>query len=226
MVWATSWVAWIITVSWNQGYKLTSPLEPGDQEESSRWHHRNWGTECVLIAPSRSCWCSWAWQKQRVKIMSEVFILGDCSSRIWDVSVKLDACYSDQCFNISRWVSFTFECGCDWLHWVGEFKYMSPKFKSSLLHCYSLMGLRMWAPLVFKVRCFETADVAFKLCFSRWKSWFSVTCQFLDLGLGLWQDCVPRLSPTHFDIVMFSFTWYIVVTQPVFRFFKRKLYNI
>lgn len=97
---------------------------------------------------------------------------------------------------------------------------------------YHLMGLRMQAPLVFKV------DVL--------GAHFSSTCQKLMWGLnplilkkklqvlsslpvvdhwaqnGICQDCVPA-SPT-FHVVFLMFAQCEFIIQPGFRIFKRKLF--
>ena len=73
------------------------------------------------------------------------------------VCVKLDSCPSGWYFNIRMKASLTFSLdviSCLWAGPWGGWICVPEPYNSGFSDCYSLVGFRMWALLVFKVTCF------------------------------------------------------------------------
>ena len=128
---------------------------------------------------------------------------------------------------------FTYGCNQLPLSWaLGQVNFWVWLFKRCFSDCLHLVGLRPWAQLVFKIRCFGGSsqvrvlkvvvpDVGFEPFVSQGEALgfeFPPSCGLPYWGWGLWQDCEPTF-PTCFDVVFFLFAWYVVVTQPAFSFF-------
>ena len=152
------WVTLIITVPRDQQPKLPWPPDPGHQEASSRQQAQKSGHQTHAEAPLREILVLWSTAKGERKDGGHQSHPRECSIRFLNTCVKLDAYPSGWGhFNISRWVSLPLNLGTICFSeldlGVGKSKCESPV--RAISQVASLVGLRTWAPAVFKARCLE-----------------------------------------------------------------------
>lgn len=79
-----------------------------------------------------------------------VFAPRECSGRVLNVCIKLNACPSGLCFNISKWL-LHLKSGHDQLslRWVlGRWVWEYQPFKTLFSNCYRFVSLRIWTLVV------------------------------------------------------------------------------